>query len=297
MSTRIYITESLKINNVNEETSKFAEVVKSYIEQINGMIGLRDLNICRLRLSVDNERVEIEDVKCSEPGNCSVSGDRFADLNKMTHCVISKDHNLFRLLDKLTEEKDISLEMEYEILHDAYTSVYGSDFFDLYLKDMHMMLSDYVTYKCCMLNEESEYEDNLRIYRFDETYCGEVPFLRGVLNDAAERNWSICNFVFSVGVENETEKIDAEAILKESFSEYGFNNICSDEDCVWIETNCFLKNYRLCDFIAGLNKAKENISHIDSEVVTFLSAFSTDDDYIAARIYTENGMIVTDWCF
>ena len=44
------------------------------------------------------------------------------------------------------------------------------------------------------------------------------------------------------------------------------------------------------------NKATENISCIDSEPYASLSVFSTDDEYIAARIYTENGEIVTDWC-
>lgn len=296
MSTRINITESLKINNVNEDTYELASVIKPYIEQINGMIELRDLSIFRLYLNVDGKRVEIKNVQCYEPDNCFVIGDGFVGQQQVSHCLVSKDHDLFKLFDNLAEAKDIILEMEYSILHDAYTSVYGANFFDLHLRNMHELLSDYVEYKCCMHYEEHSYDSNIIIYCFDETYNGEIPYSRGNVCDSSERNWSVCNFVFSVGVENETEKIEAEAILKESFSEYDFNDICSDEDCVWIETNCFLKNYRLCDFIAGLNKAKENISHIDSEVDTFLSVFSTDDDYIAARIYTENGEIVTDWC-
>ena len=296
MSTRININEVLEINNTNEETLELVSVIKPYIEQINGMIELRDLNIFRLYLSADDESVEVKNVECYEPDNSFVIGNGFAGQRQVTHSVIPKDHMIFAILDKLTEAKNITIEMEYSILHDAYTSVYGANFFDLHLRNMHELLSPYVSYKGCMNYEEFEYDENISIYIFDESHEGYQPFERCVIGDAEKRNWSVCNFIFSVSVENEVERNNAIKILEESFSEFDFEDPDYDEDCVWIETNYFLRDYRISDFIIVLNKATENISCIDSEPYASLSVFSTADEYIAARIYTENGEIVTDWC-
>ena len=296
MSIRINITESLKINNVNEDTYELVSVIKPYIEQINGMIELRDLSIYRLYLSADGESVEVKDVKCYEPDNCFVIGDGFVGHKQVSHCLISKDHDLFKLFDKLAEAKDISFEMEYSISHNACSSVYGFNFLDLHLRNMHELLSPYVSYKCCMNYEEFEYDENISIYIFDESHEGYQPFERCVIGDAEKRNWSVCNFIFSVSVENVVERNNAIKILEESFSGFDFKDPDYDEDCVWIETNYFLRDYRISDFIIVLNKATENISCIDSEPYASLYVLSTDDEYIAARIYTEIGEIVTDWC-
>ena len=119
MSTRININEALEINNTNEETLELVSIIKPYIEQINGMIELRDLNIFRLYLSADDESVEVKNVECYEPDNSFVIGNGFTGQRQVTHSVIPKDHKLFAILDKLTEAKNITLEMEYSILHDA----------------------------------------------------------------------------------------------------------------------------------------------------------------------------------
>lgn len=296
MSIRINITESLKINNVNEDTYELVSVIKPYIEQINGMIELRDLSIYRLYLSVDGESVEVKDIKCFEPENCFVIGDGFAGQKQVSHCVISKEHDLFKLSDKLAKAKDITLEMKYSISHNACTSVYGADFFNLYLRNMHELLSPYVSYKCCMNYEELEYDQNVSIYIFDESHKGYQPFERCVIGDAEKRNWTVCNFIFSVSAENEADRNNALKIIGESFADFDFEAQCYDEDCVWIETNYFLRDYRISDFIEHLNKAIENISCIDPEPYASLSVFSTDEKYIAGRIYTEDNQLVADWC-
>lgn len=296
MSTVININERLEINNVNEDTYEFAGIVKSYLEQISGMCEIQNLNIFRITLTVDGETAEITDIDCFEEDNCFCISKYGAMQRQVTHQVIPAEHPLFLLVDKIQNGKEIQLTAEYKIWHSAYMNVYGSEFFELQFRDEEA-LSPYVTYECCTEYPEEEHQYRVGVYRFNEGFNGTVSFERDECNGDTSRNWMVCGFFFGVGFETKEEKNKATEILKESFSAYDFDSVDSDDECVWIDSNIYLKDCRISDFIEMVKQAMINISSIDSAPDVMMSAFSTgNDDFIAVRAFVEKGELVIESC-
>ena len=254
MSTVININERLEINNVNEDTYEFAGIIKSYLEQISGMCELQNLDIRRIVLTVDGDTAEITNVDCFEKDNCFCVSNSGAMQRQVTHQVISADHPLFTLADKIQNGKEIKFTAEYEIRHSAYMNAYGAEFFELQFRGEED-LSPYVTYECCTEYPEEDHHCRVSVYRFSESFNGTVPFERDEYKNDISRNWLVCGFFFGVGYETEIEKNNVTEILKESFSAYDFDCIDSDDECVFIDFSNFLRDCRISDFIEAINKA------------------------------------------
>lgn len=299
MSIRIYINETVEIRNENEATRKFTRVIKPYIEQINAMAELQDLNIFRLYLEADGESVSIKDIECSEPDNCFIVTDEIAAQQQITHCVLPKDHRLFRMLDKLTESQKIRLNIEYEILDSRYINEYGANFFDLHLRNQQETLSAFVSYKCCMHYPENDPLDTTHLYCFDETVSGYLPYTERKIYEQNNRNWMIENFTFCAQVKDETKKPELATILQYELSEYGMGHVeQEDDDIVSVNRNGWIENGKVSDFIGNLKYLLSYISDYDSEPDLACTVFSTDhEELIAVKVFAKEGEIRAEYCY
>lgn len=300
MTRRIYINERIEIDNVNEKTCELARVIKPYIEQINGMIELQDLVIMDLELSVDEESAVAKTDRCYEPGTGYVLTDSGMTLKQVTNCVISKDHDLLRLLDRLPQARKISLKIEYEMMHSKYLCEYGADFFEMHLKNMHDALSEYVTYKCCMHYSENDPLDTTHFYRFDRTFNGYVPYEKAEHSETKNRFWMLENFDFCISIDDFVKRQEVISVMQKKLEKYDISNDAEDDGYgnAFLCGNGFIDNGKIADLIAELNRIFKYVSVYDSEPDFACTAFTVDnDEFIAVRIFAEEGKIKTEVCY
>ena len=300
MSTVINIKERLEINNVNGDTYEFTRIIKPYIEQINGMAELQELTVLRLCLSVDDESVEVKDVECYESDNGLVVAGGVITQRQTTHCVVSKEHELFSLLDKLPQAKKISLSIEYDILHSKYINEYGANYFDLHLRDMHEQLSSYILYKCCMHYPENDSLNTTHFYLFDKTSDGYVPYVSGNFLDTDNRNWMIENFNLCISVDDLAKREKVISVMQKRFEKYHISENVEDDGFgnAFVGGNGFIENGKISDFIQDLKSVVIYVANYDSEPELACTVFSTDNDnFIAVKVYTNQGKIETEYCF
>ena len=300
MTRRIYINERIEIDNVNENTCGLAKVIKPYVEQINGMIELQDLTIMELKLSVDDETVETKVDTCYEPDNGYVFIESGITQRQTTHCIISKDHDLFRILDKLPQARKIYLKIEYEMMHSKYLCEYGADFFEMHLKNMHDALSEYVTYKCCMHYSDSDPLETTHFYRFDRTFNGYVPYASGNFLETDNRNWLIEKFDLCISVDDFAKRDKVISVMQKRLEKYHMSENVEDDGFgnAFAGGNGFIENGKISNFIEDLKSIVTYVANYDSEPELACTVFSThNDDFIAVKVYANRGKIETEYCF
>ena len=158
--------EELKIENVNSETKKIAEMLRNCILEINNAACKR--NIPEFRLSVDGKKIQFKSPyeKTEFPANKPIW---------------EKGHEIYSILDTLAESKTISCSIwccEYD----------HTDWCWYFEKNMTDELRNYISYKCMIINDEYNMVEN---YAYNKDYNGEVPLSDGheIVSDIDIKNW------------------------------------------------------------------------------------------------------------
>lgn len=192
--------EELKIENVNSETKKIAEMLRNFILEINNAAYMR--HIPEFRLSADDTKIQF---------NPPYEKNKFP-ANKP---IWEKGHEIYSVLDTLAEAKTISCSIwccEYD----------HTDWCWYFEKNMTDELRNYISYKCMIINDEYNMVEN---YAYNKDYNGEVPLSDGheIVSDSDIYDWFspfVCISITPGEGDSFTEKSPIVIALNETMNDW-----------------------------------------------------------------------------